>query len=136
MKEAKAGSTVIKQGDEGELFYVVESGELDITVSMREGVTESEVHVGVPYVTGSAFGELALMYGSPRAATIRAKQDCILWNIDRRAFRGITGQHKLKRAEMDIEFLTKVICNEECPKHLYCSCPLLTCLFLSTNSIV
>lgn len=107
--EFSAGSTVIQQGDEGEHFYVVESGVLDITVRMGEGDTaQSEVHVGVPYVAGSAFGELALMYGSPRAATIRAKENCKLWSIDRRAFRGITGQHKLKRTEMHLEFLRKV----------------------------
>jgi len=59
-------------------------------------------------VPGSAFGELALMYGSPRAATIRAKDDCKLWFIDRYAFRGITGQHKVKRAERRLEFLRNV----------------------------
>ena len=37
------------------------------------------------------------MYGSPRAATIRAKSDCVLWSIDRKAFKGITGSHKQKR---------------------------------------
>ena len=107
--EFKAGSTVIKQGDEGEHFYVVESGTLDITVAMKDGPQgENEVQVGVPYVPGSAFGELALMYGSPRAATIRAKDDCKLWSIDRRAFRGITGQYKLRQTEMQLQFLRKV----------------------------
>jgi CRP-like cAMP-binding protein len=114
--EFKAGSTVIKQGDDGEHFYVVESGTLDITVSsMGDGPADgpNEVQVGVPYVPGSAFGELALMYGSPRAATIRAKMDCKLWSIDRRAFRGITGQHKLKEAERHLQFLRKVKIGEK-----------------------
>ena len=112
------GSTVIKQGDEGEHFFVVEEGSLDITVRMAAeesgggegdaGAGGNEVKVGVPYVAGSAFGELALMYGSPRAATIRATQDCKLWSIDRTAFKGITGQHKIKRSEMHLEFLRKV----------------------------
>eukprot|EP00563_Minutocellus_polymorphus_P006551 CAMPEP_0181036228 /NCGR_PEP_ID=MMETSP1070-20121207/8738_1 /TAXON_ID=265543 /ORGANISM="Minutocellus polymorphus, Strain NH13" /LENGTH=706 /DNA_ID=CAMNT_0023113827 /DNA_START=389 /DNA_END=2509 /DNA_ORIENTATION=- len=110
------GSTVIKQGDEGEHFFVVEEGSLDITVRMAPeesgdggaGAGGNEVKVGVPYVAGSAFGELALMYGSPRAATIRATQDCKLWSIDRAAFKGITGQHKLKRSEMHLQFLRKV----------------------------
>lgn len=107
--EFKAGSTVIKQGDEGEHFYVVESGSLDITVLLQDGPEgPNEMQVGVPYVPGSAFGELALMYGSPRAATIRAKEDCKLWSIDRRAFRGITGQHKLRETERHLQFLRKV----------------------------
>jgi CRP-like cAMP-binding protein len=112
------GSTVIKQGDEGEHFFVVEEGSLDITVRTvpeegtgsngDAGARGSEVKVGVPYVAGSAFGELALMYGSPRAATIRATQDCKLWSIDRTAFKGITSQHKVKRSELHLQFLRKV----------------------------
>lgn len=101
------GSTVIQQGDpNGEHFYVVESGSLDIFVKQQN--EQTDISVGLPYVSGSAFGELALMYGSPRAATIRVKEDCLLWSIDRQTFRGITGQHKLKRAEADLNFLRKV----------------------------
>lgn len=104
--EFKGGSTVIQQGDHGEHFYVVESGSLDIF--LRSEGDEVESKVGIPYVPGSAFGELALMYGSPRAATIRAKEDCKLWCIDRNAFRGITGQHKQRTTERHLEFLRKV----------------------------
>jgi len=113
-KEFDAGATVIKQGDEGEHFYVVETGSLDISVLLKDGPTGSnEIQVGVPYIPGSAFGELALMYGSPRAATIRAKDGCKLWSIDRRAFRGITGQHKLREAERHLQFLRKVKIGEK-----------------------
>lgn len=109
-----ADSVVIKQGDEGDLFYVVEEGKLDVMVSPN--TTESgddcssarEVQVGVPYVSGSSFGELALMYGSPRAATIRAKSDCVLWFLDRRDFKGITGSHKQRREEIILDTLRKV----------------------------
>ncbi|KAL9188431.1 hypothetical protein ACHAXT_006809 [Thalassiosira profunda] len=110
----KADSVVIKQGDEGDLFYVVEEGKLDVMVSTADvdGATgassEREVQVGVPYVSGSSFGELALMYGSPRAATIRAKTDVALWSLDRRAFKGITGSHKQKREEIILETIRKV----------------------------
>ena len=109
-----ADSVVIKQGDEGDLFYVVEEGKLDVMVTPN--TTESgddcssarEVQVGVPYVSGSSFGELALMYGSPRAATIRAKSDCVLWFLDRRDFKGITGSHKQRREEIILDTLRKV----------------------------
>mmetsp|Transcript_32112 Transcript_32112/g.67940 ORF Transcript_32112/g.67940 Transcript_32112/m.67940 type:complete len:738 (+) Transcript_32112:222-2435(+) len=109
-----ADSVVIKQGDEGDLFYVVEEGKLDVTVSTADvnedagASSEREVQVGVPYVSGSSFGELALMYGSPRAATIRAKTDCVLWSLDRTAFKGITGSHKQKREEIILDTIRKV----------------------------
>ena len=110
-----AKSIVIQQGDEGDDFFVVESGTLEIFVRIGEKANDNSKeewdegdHVGVPYVAGSAFGELALMYGSKRAATIRAKEQCKLWSINRRTFRGITGQYKVKRAKMHLEFLRKV----------------------------
>jgi cGMP-dependent protein kinase len=102
--EAKASSTVIKQGDKGDHFYVVEAGTLDISVT--DGT--NEVQVGVPYVSGSAFGELALITGAPRAASIRAKEECKLWSIDRRAWRGITGQYKQREIQRQLNFLRKV----------------------------
>ena len=112
---AKADSIVIKQGDEGDMFYVVEEGKLDVMVSTADDASSEHdvgsapsVVVGVPYVSGSSFGELALMYGSPRAATIRAKTDCVLWSLDRRAFKGITGSHKQKREEIILETIRKV----------------------------
>jgi CRP-like cAMP-binding protein len=37
--------------------------------------------------SGSSFGDLALMYNCPRAATIRTASDCTLWTLDRVFFR-------------------------------------------------
>ena len=42
-----------------------------------------------PYVPGEAFGELALLYNAPRAASIIAKSDCILYSLDRETFNNI-----------------------------------------------
>jgi CRP-like cAMP-binding protein len=103
--ECDKDHTVIKQGDDGDRFYVVESGELNIFIKF-EG--KGELEVGGSYSSGAAFGELALMYGSPRAATIRASEKCKLWALDRSDFRGVTGQHKLKRMEMQVNFLSNV----------------------------
>lgn len=38
---------------------------------------------------GASFGELALIYGTPRAATVKAKNDVKLWGIDRDSYRRI-----------------------------------------------
>lgn len=38
---------------------------------------------------GGSFGELALIYGTPRAATVRAKSNVKLWGIDRDSYRRI-----------------------------------------------
>jgi len=41
------------------------------------------------YVPGESFGELALLYNAPRAATIIAKEESILWCLDRATFGNI-----------------------------------------------
>jgi len=101
---AHAGKVVIKQGDEGNDFYVMEKGIVDVYKGDR--------HVCALYA-GTAFGEIALLYGCPRSATLRARCDCKLWSIDRRAYRGITGQYKRKRMEIKLAFLRKVAINDK-----------------------
>ncbi|KAL7548649.1 hypothetical protein ACHAWF_011919 [Thalassiosira exigua] len=93
------GSVVIREGDEGDHFYVMERGGVDIF--------ERDVHKCSLY-SGVAFGEIALLYSCPRTATVMAKYDCKLWAIDRRAFRGITARHKKRRLELKVDFLKKV----------------------------
>lgn len=52
-----------------------------------------QVYVNGELVTnigeGGSFGELALIYGTPRAATVKAKTDLKLWGIDRDSYRRI-----------------------------------------------
>mmetsp|Transcript_12686 Transcript_12686/g.27552 ORF Transcript_12686/g.27552 Transcript_12686/m.27552 type:complete len:694 (-) Transcript_12686:268-2349(-) len=111
----KAMDVVIQQGERGTEFYIVESGELSITVRMTQDEddanlmdkTINDVKVG-SYGNGCSFGELALIYGSPRAATIIATDDCKLWRVKRGWYRGVVGQHR-KRLHMEkVKFLPKV----------------------------
>ena len=67
--EAAKGDVVIKQGDAGEFFYVIESG--SIAVSLTPPGTATEMKIGT-FGAGTGFGELALMYNTPRAATCTA----------------------------------------------------------------
>ena len=69
-----AGQDVITQGDVGDNFYVADSGEY--TVHLK-GV-EKPVHT---YQEGASFGELALMYNCPRAATVRCAVPGTLWGL-------------------------------------------------------
>ena len=67
-------------GDEGDNFYVMDSGQVEVFVNNQFATTISE---------GGSFGELALIYGTPRAATVKAKTDTKLWAIDRDSYRRI-----------------------------------------------
>ena len=77
VEKTSDGSVVIKQGDEGDKFYVILEGKFDIYVN---GV------MVVSYVAGQNFGELALMYNCPRAATIKSHGDGVLFVLDRIGF--------------------------------------------------
>ena len=60
------------------------------------------------YEAGEAFGELALLYNAPRAATIVADGDCLLWCLDRGTFNHIVKDSSRKRREKYEEFLFRV----------------------------
>jgi len=100
-----AGEHAITEGDDGDYLYVVESGVLKCT-KIFPGNTEPTFLND--YVPGEAFGELALLYNAPRAATITAKEDAILWGLDRSTFNHIVKDSAVKRRQMYEDFLKKV----------------------------
>uniref|UniRef100_A0A8C8C4Q4 cAMP-dependent protein kinase type I-alpha regulatory subunit n=1 Tax=Oncorhynchus tshawytscha TaxID=74940 RepID=A0A8C8C4Q4_ONCTS len=89
-----AGETIIMQGTVGSYFS------LDSVYVNNEWVT----NIG----EGGSFGELALIYGTPRAATVRAKTNVKLWGIDRDSYRRILMGSTLRKRKMYEEFLSKV----------------------------
>ncbi|KAI5716187.1 hypothetical protein M8J76_002367 [Diaphorina citri] len=57
---------------------------------------------------GGSFGELALIYGTPRAATVRAKTDVKLWGLDRDSYRRILMGSTIRKRKLYEEFLSRV----------------------------
>ena len=57
---------------------------------------------------GGSFGELALIYGTPRAATVKAKVDCKLWAIDRDTYRRILMGSQIRKRKLYEELLSNV----------------------------
>lgn len=99
-----AGSDIITQGDIGDVFYLLEEGEVDVYVKKKDA-DPMNVHT---YAPGDAFGELALMYNTPRAATCRAKTDCKLWSLDRLSFKCIIVAAAMLKRELYRGFLMSV----------------------------
>ena len=96
---------VIVEGDDGDYLYVVESGTLRCTKVFpgQENPTFFK-----NYQPGEAFGELALLYNAPRAASITANEECLLWGLDRNTFNHIVKDAAIRKREMYEEFLKKV----------------------------
>lgn len=107
MEEKKVNSceTVITQGENGEVLYIIESGTLDCyKVFDKE---EGEKYLKT-YHPGETFGELALLYNAPRAATIRANENCVLWALDRETFNHIVKDAAMKKRVKYENFLSSV----------------------------
>ncbi|CAB4255739.1 similar to Saccharomyces cerevisiae YIL033C BCY1 Regulatory subunit of the cyclic AMP- dependent protein kinase (PKA) [Maudiozyma barnettii] len=98
-KAVQKGDVIIQQGDEGDYFYIVEQGVVEFYVNKQRVSTSG---------AGSSFGELALMYNSPRAATVIAQTDCILWVLDRLTFRKILLGSSFKKRLMYDDLLRSI----------------------------
>ena len=85
------GDVIIEQGDDGDNFYIIESGVYDIHVNKNK--------VG-SYDNKGSFGELALMYNMPRAATIIATTPGKLWALDRLTFKRIVLKSAFEKRKM------------------------------------
>ncbi|KAF3918801.1 hypothetical protein AA313_de0204459 [Arthrobotrys entomopaga] len=103
---------IITQGDVGDFFYVVEKGVFDVYVNPTGSMTSGPDGMGKKVTTieaGGSFGELALMYNAPRAATVISTiPDSILWSLDRVTFRKILMENTFKKRRMYEAFLETV----------------------------
>ena len=100
----EAGDDIIVQGDIGNVFYLLEDGSVDVLISKNKA-DPVKVHT---YKPGDAFGELAIMYNAPRAATCRAASTSKLWALDRVSFKVIVVAAAMQKRELYKSFLEKV----------------------------
>lgn len=98
-KIVEEGDIIMNQGDIGDNFYVIDVGEVEVLVSGQHVTNIGE---------NGTFGELALIHGRTRAATVRAITKCKLWAIDRESYRRILMNSHLKKRDLYQEFLLKV----------------------------
>ncbi|CAM9447603.1 unnamed protein product, partial [Scytosiphon promiscuus] len=94
----QSGDAVIEEGGPGDFFYVTGSGELEVFI---KGKNNDEAVRTLK--SGDAFGELALMYNSPRTATVKAVTGCLVWALDRTTFRHTileAGQQRRQKYEV------------------------------------
>lgn len=98
------GENVIVQGDIGDTFYLLEDGAVDVYIK-KGGADEIKVHT---YKPGDSFGELAIMYNAPRAATCRVNTTATLWALDRVSFKVIVVAAAMQKRETYKAFLSQV----------------------------
>ncbi|MCV2393277.1 MFS transporter [Actinotalea sp. M2MS4P-6] len=92
--EVPAGEVVIREGDEGDRFYVIESGALTATFH-----GEALSHMGA----GDPFGEIALLRDVPRTATVTADEPSVLYALEREPFLdAVTGNSEVNSRADDL----------------------------------
>lgn len=87
-----AGETIFRQGDEGDRFYVLDEGEVEISVDGAAPKVERR---------GGYFGEIALLRDIPRTATVTARSTTQLYALDRDEFIGAVTGHAPSSAAAD-----------------------------------
>ena len=70
-KKVESGEFLIREGDDGDFFYIIEEGTYN---AMKEDPETKEDKVVFTYVNEGNFGELALLYNMPRAASVQVCQ--------------------------------------------------------------
>uniref|UniRef100_A0A0K8SS52 Cyclic nucleotide-binding domain-containing protein n=1 Tax=Lygus hesperus TaxID=30085 RepID=A0A0K8SS52_LYGHE len=106
MKEVivRKGDEIIKQGEDGDYFYVIDKGTYEVHVKKENG----EESIMQTYVGRGCFGELALMYNQPRQATVRAVTDGTVFSLERDLFNKIVVKSAHVRRKLYGELIDKV----------------------------
>ncbi|EEP77113.1 cAMP-dependent protein kinase regulatory subunit [Uncinocarpus reesii 1704] len=104
-----AEHTIIAEGDPGDAFYLLESGE---AAAYKRGIDGPTKH----YKRGDYFGELALLDDKPRQASVIAKTDVKVAQLGRDGFKRLLGpvEDIMRRTEYGVpEGQTKLEASEE-----------------------
>jgi MFS family permease len=91
--EVPEGTVVVREGDPGDQFYIVEEGALAVTVGGQ---------ARTPILPGGFFGEIALLRETPRTATVTATADCRLLTVEREHFLAAVTGHAESAAAADL----------------------------------
>jgi MFS family permease len=98
-ESVEPGETVIEQGQAGESFYVIVTGELEV---------KENGHLLRTLSDGDSFGEIALLRDVPRTTTVRARTPVSLYALDRRHFVPIVSGYSESAAEAEVVVETRL----------------------------
>ena len=83
--QCEPGEAIVREGEDGERFFVIAEGKFDVTCERGSFP---------PLADGDVFGEIALLRHCARTATVTARTDGLLYALDREAFQMVVGGHR------------------------------------------
>jgi 1-acyl-sn-glycerol-3-phosphate acyltransferase len=101
-EDHERGSVVFREGEPGETMYLVASGQVDVVA----GAAQSPLASLGP---GSVVGELALLLGEPRSATLRVVVDSCLWALRRSDLDALLAEHPSIGIELSRELGRRLV---------------------------
>jgi rhodanese-related sulfurtransferase/mannose-6-phosphate isomerase-like protein (cupin superfamily) len=97
--EVKKGEEIIRQGEEGDTFYLIKSGRAEVWVQEEfEDEPEKVWELG----ENDSFGEYALLAEKPRSATVRMTEDGVLLALERYDFIKIFSQTLVHEVDISV----------------------------------
>ena len=88
----ESGDWLMRKGDPGDALYIVDTGRLEVVLGEHDGVEpedDEEVRVLRVLGRGATVGELALVTGDPRSASVRATRDSSLYRLSYEDFHAL-----------------------------------------------
>ena len=107
-RRLRDGQKLFREGDMGDAWYVVFRGRAVVTKSQIDGEDRQIAVLGPP----ACVGEMAILDGSPRSATVRADGDCTVLRFPRDSFEELLHQDSLAAYKLIFE-MAKVLCERQ-----------------------
>ncbi len=107
----RRGEAITRQGNEAHYLYVITKGHAEVSVAV-----EAERRVVARLAEGDVFGEMGMMTGEPRTASVTALSDVVCYRLDKSSFDGIIQSrpeiaeaisHLLARRKVELDALTE-----------------------------
>jgi hypothetical protein len=92
-RQLPAGEILFRAGEPGDALYIVARGKVEVLTDVPVGAQASDVVIAV-LGEGNAFGEMALLSGGPRTATIRTVEDTELLEIRKEDFQRLVAKDR------------------------------------------
>lgn len=102
-----SNSLVFEQNCFGSKYYIILKGKVSVSTNPASFLITEKPEKTI-IAEGGAFGELALITGKPRTATVKCEEDCLFGVLDKRNFQTVMNSLHLKEINEKIEFLKNI----------------------------
>lgn len=106
--EVPAGHRLFDEGEVGDAWYVVFSGELTVTKNMASGPTHDIARLD----PGDCFGEMAILDDAPRGAAVSAEAPSVLLRFPRQRFQDMLDADRLSAYKI-VRAMSRVVCQRQ-----------------------